>query len=375
MRFLLLSLTYLALYGGLHAYVAHRALRAFPRLRAEVVAAPFAVLAVFPLAERLLERGNLWSAPLPLRQLAYGWMGFVFLVASLLLASDLLGWGFSGLTRRRAGRTWARWRLGLALTLASFLAWQAWLTARQPMVKEVVISSPKVPASAGEVRIVQLADIHLGPMLDAERLERIIALATAARPDLLVATGDVVDGQLRHLNGFSGRFARIPASLGKFAILGNHEFYVGAAHSAEFLGSAGFTMLRGERRQPLGWLAVLGVDDTAADGNGQRQGVSEAVLLRETPPRVFTLLLKHRPRLSGAQGTVADLQLSGHTHGGQLFPFGLLVRLFFPLPTGLLALGDGKHLYTSLGAGTWGPAMRLLAPPEVTLIRLRHGEG
>lgn len=370
MRYFLFSLGYLTLYGGLHVYAAHRAIQAFPRLRPALVAPLLGALALFPLSERLLERGGLWSAPLPLLWVAYVWMGFIFLFVSLLVVSDLMGWCARRISGPGAVMAKAKTRLGLVFLLAVILSCQAWLSAQQPFLAEVEVTSPKVPVSAGEIRIVQLADIHLGPMLDAKRLDRILAVAIAARPDLLVSTGDVVDGQLRHINGFSGRFAAIPAPLGKFAVLGNHEFYVGAAQSVTFLESAGFTVLRGGSRPVTGWLTLLGEDDAGAShGDTVATAVSP---LRAVPASSFTLLLRHRPTVTA---DLADLQLSGHTHGGQIFPFGLLVRFFFPLPTGLVATGEDKYLYTSLGAGTWGPPMRLFARPEVTLIRLRHGEG
>jgi len=301
-------------------------------------------------------------------------MGLLFLFASLLLVLELLG-GAARLVRRRA-RTVAlhRFQFWLALGGAVVIVLHGMQSARQPRLEEISLFSPKIPQEIGEVRIVQLSDLHLGLMLGEERLRPLLDLTRQARPDLLLATGDIVDGQIGHLDGLSGLFAALEAPLGKFAILGNHELYVGVDHSVEFLEASGFTLLRNEVRDLAGILALVGVDDIVIPSVADH-GVVERELLASLAPDMYAVFLKHRPLLPAGNGAGFDLQLSGHTHQGQIFPFVLLTRLAFPHPAGLVRTAAGRHLYTNRGGGTWGPPLRFLAPPEVTLIRLRHGEG
>jgi hypothetical protein len=188
----------------------------------------------------------------------------------------------------------------------------------------------------------------------------------------LVATGDLVDGRINHLDGLSEIFREIHPPLGKYAVTGNHEFYAGIGSSLDFTRRAGFTVLRGEAVTVGNVLRLVGVDDPAGRSFGPAPGRSEEELLGNGPSPLFTLLLKHRPFLSPAARKAADLQLSGHTHNGQIFPFRLLVRIWYPLLSGLYESKNGAALYTSRGTGTWGPPMRFLSPPEMTIIDIER---
>jgi predicted MPP superfamily phosphohydrolase len=169
--------------------------------------------------------------------------------------------------------------------------------------------------------------------------------------------------------------ATVDPPLGKFAIAGNHEFYAGIRQSGRFLRAAGFKFLRNEDFELNGLINLVGVDDPA----GKRRypeigqvGKEEKILLADLDSERFTLLLKHRPTVEIESLGRFDLQLSGHTHGGQIFPFNLITRLFYPRERGLYRLDKESVLYVSRGTGTWGPPMRFLSPPEVTLIELQR---
>ena len=140
-----------------------------------------------------------------------------------------------------------------------------------------------------------------------------------------------------------------------------------------FTERAGFTVLRGEALTVAGAITVAGVDDPTGKGFGLLRGGSERDLLSGLPRERFTLLLKHMPVVEENAAGLFDLQLSGHTHKGQIFPFNLITRLFFPTDAGLAHLPNNSHLYVSKGSGTWGPPIRFLSPPEVTVIELVHG--
>jgi len=136
----------------------------------------------------------------------------------------------------------------------------------------------------------------------------------------------------------------------------------------------GFTVLRGETYDIAGIITVVGIDDPTGKYFGLYRGVSEKTLLSHNSNKKFVLLLKHMPVVSKEAVGLFDLQLSGHTHGGQIFPFSLITRLFFPYHAGLIPLSHGSQLYVSRGSGTWGPPIRFLSPPEVTLIKLVHAK-
>jgi predicted MPP superfamily phosphohydrolase len=242
--------------------------------------------------------------------------------------------------------------------------------AKNIKIERVTIRSPKIPESAGKLRIVQISDVHLGLIVRKERLKRILKEVKAAEPDLLVSTGDLVDGQINGLPGLAELLREINPRYGKFAITGNHEFYAGLKQAMDFTEKAGFTILRGEGLTIAGLFNIAGVDDPAGKNYGPFGEVEEKELLSGLPTGKFTLFLKHRPLLDRNAIGLFDLQLSGHTHKGQIFPLSLITRLFYPADSGYLALQNNSHLYVSRGSGTWGPPIRFLSPPEVTMIEI-----
>ena len=200
-----------------------------------------------------------------------------------------------------------------------------------------------------------------------------IASVREARPDLLVATGDMLDAVGERLEPLAAMWRTVTPPFGKLAVTGNHEYYSGMAGAVEFHERAGFRLLRDETVVIPGVANVVGKEyraRTALPGAPSRPRPL-AELVREGDPALFTLLLRHTP--TGFDEEAAPLgvglQLSGHTHDGQMFPFRWLVRLSFRYLAGLHRNGDSL-LYVSRGTGTWGPPIRFLAPPEVTVIEL-----
>jgi uncharacterized protein len=226
----------------------------------------------------------------------------------------------------------------------------------------------------GQLRIVQISDVHLGLIIGTERLSRILDAVRAAKPDILVSTGDLLDGQVDGIEALEKQFREINPKFGKYAVNGNHEYYVGIERAEDFCKSAGFTLLCNKTFDIPGVAVIAGVDDPAAGRFGLSGNVTEKQLLSGIPKERFVLLLKHRPLLDPDSKGLFDLQLSGHTHRGQIFPFTLIIRMLFPIDSGLLNLENNSYLYVNPGSGTWGPPMRFLAPPEVTVIDLEHGE-
>ncbi len=362
-------LVFLAIYSAMHLLVfwgIHPLLAGHPLL--PTLNWLWMGLMIFaPLLVRLLERGG---QELPARALAwvgYSWMGFVFLafcLCALLAGWELLVWVL--------GRAWpvaAKLSVhgGLTAGLIVVMALAAGLygiyEAGQLRVERVTLTTDKLPAGSKGLRIVQVSDLHLGLLNREEALAPVVAEIQKLQPDLLLATGDVVDAQINHLEELSGLWQRVQPPLGKFAVTGNHEVYAGLGQALDYLKASGFQVLQGASTRLTEHLALVGVDDPAT---GLTE--DEAARLDQVPRTMFTILLKHRPWLDPGSRGRFDLQLSGHAHRGQIFPFNYVTGIEYPLQNGLYPLPEGGHLYTSRGTGTWGPPMRLLSPPELTVF-------
>jgi predicted MPP superfamily phosphohydrolase len=189
------------------------------------------------------------------------------------------------------------------------------------------------------------------------------------KPDIVVSTGDLVDGQIDGMLRLAERLRRVKPRFGKFAVTGNHEYYAGIEKALEFTKQAGFTLLRGEALG-AGAINIAGVDDPTGVQMKIEKPVSEKELLSGLDRSKFTLFLKHRPRIDREAEGFFDLQLSGHTHKGQIWPFTYVSMISYPLNDGRYDLSGGAVLYVSRGSGTWGPPIRFLSPPQVTIIDL-----
>lgn len=374
---ILFLLTYLLLYGGMHLYAFLRARGAFAMGTGTALSLALfmAFMTVAPILVRLAERGGLEGTARTIALAGYLWMGVLFLFVSasalidlwrlLLFAAEVLpGNPLAAL------RPSARSGFFLALSLSLLLSLYGTLEAQALRVERLKIESRKMPRAAGTLTIVQISDVHLGLIVRGKKLARIMEVVRGADPDLLVSTGDLVDGQPNELDGLTELFRAIDPKYGKFAVTGNHEFYAGIDHSLDFTRRAGFTVLRGEGVTVEGFLTVAGVDDATGASFGLLQGEAEGALLASLPRNTFTVLLKHRPLVSKGACGLFDLQLSGHTHRGQVFPFSLVTAMSFPVNSGTAAPGEECLLHVSRGTGTWGPPIRLLAPPEITVIEV-----
>jgi predicted MPP superfamily phosphohydrolase len=293
--------------------------------------------------------------------LVYGWMGLSFLFFWFGVSWDLIGWA-----TRTSGLPWPDARHSF-LTLATAtvaVGLYGFYAAWHPSVERFEIRSNKLPADFPGLRLVQISDVHLGVLAGRQRLASILRQVAALKPDILVSTGDLVDAQAQYLDGRSEQFAAFRPPLGKFAVTGNHEHYAGLQHAIQFHRNAGFQVLR-ENGVDVGGITLFGVDDPAVLG----AQTDDAELLNRLPKDRFVILLKHQPVVDPKARF--DLQLSGHTHAGQIFPFGVFVRWVYAMDQGRYDLANGGVLYVSRGTGTWGPPIRFLAPAEITLIELK----
>jgi len=247
---------------------------------------------------------------------------------------------------------------------------------RVPGVKRVRVPLARWPAALDGFRIVQISDIHIGPILDRGFAARLTEAVNALEPDLVAVTGDLVDGRVDHIGEEVGPFAELRARHGVFFVCGNHDFYSGAGGWVDRVAELGMRPLRNERvaiEHEGGVFDLVGVDDYRGDWRlGSTQDLPAALAGRDAERPV--VLLAHDPStFTEAAAAQVDLQLSGHTHGGQIWPFRWLVRLAVRWVEGLHRVGKST-LYVSRGTGFWGPPIRLLAPAEITELTLRKGE-
>ncbi len=371
----LFLLTFFLLYGGLHYYIFTKVWSAFLMgTWAALLLVLFLLLMVTaPITVYHAEKCGFYSFARLFAYAGYTWMGtaFLFFACSILIDLYRLLLAAGGKLIPAAGSLSLSffWQFMIPLLFALTAATYGIFEARDIRTERLVIRSPKIPREASPLKIAQISDVHLGFIVQEDRLSRIIREVKKADPDIFISTGDLVDGQIGRLNGLSELLEEIRPKHGKFAITGNHEYYAGLKQALEFTRRAGFTMLRGEGLTIAG-INLAGVDDPAGEAYGENKGLPEKELLASLPREKFTLFLKHRPVLEPGSPDLFDLQISGHTHNGQIFPFRLLTRIFFPYAGGFFKLSNQSFLYVSRGSGTWGPPIRFLTPPEVTLYEL-----
>jgi predicted MPP superfamily phosphohydrolase len=344
------------------------ALGAIAALGACVVAYPIAERAISPRLARVL----VWPASL--------WMGVAFLLLMALFASDAALWLAGGVAEAAeagaapggAAAIRAAGVLGLVLVAAA-----AGLRSglRPPALRRVEIELPRWPAARDGYRIVQISDIHIGPLLGRDFAERLVERVNALAPDLVAVTGDLVDGRVERLASEVAPFAGLRGRDGVFFVTGNHDHYSGAADWVRAVGALGLRALRNQRvtiGEGTHAFDLVGVDDHRGDLVGRDGGGEDldAALAGREPGRP-AVLLAHDPSTFKRAATLGiDLQISGHTHGGQIWPFSWFVRLAIPYVAGRYTRA-GAQLYVSRGTGFWGPPMRLFAPAEITELVLR----
>lgn len=376
----LFLIIFLLLYGGMHLYAFFKLRNAFnPRpYLTGLLACWMVIMTAAPLLVHAAEQLEREKAALFIAWPGYLWMGFLFIFTSAMLFTDAVIL-ICRIILRQLSKQLPIYispsnTCSIVLLVAILASIYAYMEAGQVRNNHLMITSSKLPPSLSKIRIVQISDMHIGLLSKYGRQKRIMKMIRDAKPDILVSTGDLIDGKLNRDYGISDRnllaalLASIPTPLGKFAVIGNHEIYAGLPQAVAFSRAAGFTMLRNQSVQPARGMTISGVDDRAINPKSLADSGPETALLNAASPNSFHLLLKHRPEIVATSDGHFDLQLSGHVHGGQIFPFNFLVRLKHPIPCGTTTTPTGSRIYVSRGAGTWGPPMRLFAPPEITTI-------
>jgi uncharacterized protein len=364
----------LSLVGGMHYYIWARLVRdphlplGWTRALTVAVVALGVAMPATLLASRLLQT----SAVRPAIWVAFVWMGVGFLLVAFLGIADLGRLVAFAIARVRGpADPDPERRLLLARTLAAGVGGVvAGLSAAGVhsaldglQIRDLEVKLRGLPPELAGFRLVQISDVHVGPLLRRDWVAHVVEQVRALSPDLVAITGDLVDGRVHEIREHVAPLSTIQARHGVFFVTGNHEYYSGVEEWYAHLPSLGVRPLRNERVEVAPGLEIAGIEDPTGEPD-------LAAALRGRDSSRALVLLAHQPRqFPEAARHGVPLTLSGHTHGGQIWPFSWIVALAQPYLAGLHRRGESQ-LYVSRGTGFWGPPMRVFAPPEITLLRL-----
>ena len=346
-------------------------------VRRAILSGFFLLIALFPVS-KIWAAHDFNSLNRVITFLASSWIGISFLLVLCAAGTDLARFilRMTGLSPKvPLSRILHYRRVLVAASVTGCLAMGGYgfWEARQVEVTRVEVPLRHLPPHLDGLSIVHLSDVHYGMLHENGRLSDLVRRVNELQPDLVVFTGDLVDAAVSHMEEMAGPLSGLKASLGLFAVMGNHEFFAGASRAEAIMRQAGIQVLRNEVQVLPGGLQILGIDDPAVARSGGRLPDFER-LIQDLDPGQPSIFLYHQPIRfeAGAAGKVG-LQLSGHIHGPQLLPMVPLVWLFYARMQGLFRLEE-SFLYVSRGLGTGGPPMRLGSPPEIVHIRLGSPE-
>ncbi len=354
----------------LHVYIGMRLLSPFGSVAQSVGAAALAAcLWLMPKGFRTREDRGLWAALLP--WLATGFFSWL-LVLTVLRDASLLASALA--LSAPAHETWSRisalgvMALTPAITVVGFF-----MARRVAPVVDVEVRLDDLPAALEGFTIAQISDIHVGSTIRRSFVEGIVDRVNRMGADMVAITGDLVDGSVEDLAHHTAPLAHLASRHGTYVVTGNHEYYSGVHAWIRELRRLGTRVLLNEHvvlEHDGARLTVAGVTDYSAQHFDRTHASDPQAAMRGAPANVFRILLAHQPRSAPmAQKAGYDLQLSGHTHGGQFWPWNHFVRLQQPFTAGLNRVGR-MWIYISRGTGYWGPPMRFGIPSEITRIRL-----
>jgi len=392
LSFLVFLAIALSILAAMHGYIWVRLVRdpgvAEPWRRIAGIALVLLVLS-FPAAMFLRRTESALGQIFP--TIAFGWLGVAFLLLIVLLAIDgvrllVISWELvAGWLRARTAEApadparrilVAQAVAGAALAVTGATTVFAVRRAGGPArIDEVPVPIARLPRALSGLTIAQITDLHVGPTIREKEVRRVVEQTNGLRPDVIAVTGDLMDGGVRDLGPIVAGMAGLRARLGVFFVTGNHEYYSGFEEWDPFLRSLGMRVLHNERTA-IGDAGPGGatIDLAGVDDYGHSMDLRRALDGRDGDRAL--VLLAHQPRgIEAAVRSGVDLQLSGHTHGGQIVPFNFVVGLTQPYVRGLHKLdepsaGRSGHIYVSRGTGYWGPPMRLGSPPEIAKIVL-----
>ena len=364
--------------GGAHYYVWARLVRdaALPAPWSRIATFALGLLFASLFGSFIAMRSTSRALAAPLAWIGFTWLGVMFFLVVALGLSDLVK-VLAGRGTVEAPISPER-RLAVARLFGGVAALAGLGTAAAGVVsalstvavKRVRVVVDRLTEESSGYRIVQISDVHVGPTIGKEFITQIVEHINALKPDLIAITGDLVDGSVDELRAHVAPLANLRAKDGVFFVTGNHEYYSGVDEWLPHLATLGVRVLRNEHVRIGGDVGfdLAGIDDASAKGDGVAANLKKALAGRDD--KRACVLLAHQPKgIELADALGVDLQLSGHTHGGQMIPWNFLVRLQQPFVEGLHRLARAQ-IYVSRGTGYWGPPMRVGAPAEITEIEL-----
>jgi hypothetical protein len=370
----------LAVYGLVNLYIVRRgaqALSSAPAARTVFLVLFIGLAVVFPLGRILMNfsRGRLTSilvevGTFHLAVMLYAFMA-VLAVDFVRLINAVLPFLPKGLTAAGA-RTGPAVFAAVAGVVVLTVAWGAWNATRLRTV-DLDLRIPRKSGASERLTVVAVSDLHLGALVGPSRLEKVVGRINTLEPDIVLFAGDIVDETVTEAieAKLGGIMRRLKAPLGLFACPGNHEFFSGLERNLACLRSCGITVLQDEAVEVAGTMTLLGRRDPSSLAAGEKRRAIGAILSGNGAPADLPIVvLDHQPvRLEEAAEAGVALQISGHTHDGQMFPIDLINGLIYELNWGYLRKGDTQYYVTS-GAGTWGPPVRIGSRAEVVRIRV-----
>ncbi|MBY4129124.1 metallophosphoesterase [Rhodococcus fascians] len=300
------------------------------------------------------------------------WISFVWSVLSLLLRLCLWVAGVDDPMRSRIVS------VTTVVVVAVLALWGHYEAMRTPRIRHTTVRIARLGAAFDGLRVVLITDTHFGPLERTTWSHRLTDAVNALEADVVAHVGDIADGSVDQRRQQAAPLESILATSARVYVTGNHEYFGQAQEWLDHMESIGWNSLHNRHvvlHRGDDALIIAGVDDATAKGSGAPgHGADLPRALAGTDPSMPVLLLAHQPKQIGdAVRAGVDLQVSGHTHGGQIWPFAALVRLDQPVVHGLSSHGDRTQLYTSRGSGFWGPPFRVFAPSEISVLTLVAG--
>lgn len=366
---------FLTLYASLHFYFYRKITRVFNLGLVPNILLIFilCLLLLSPIIMHMVEGNTPEALSVAITYIGYIWMGIIFLLFALNLTVDIyraIIYIFSHIFNHSLIKLIPDKRIILLVVISLtaciniYGVFEAW----NIKTKKITLTTSKLPKDIEQLRIVQISDVHFSQINGIGLANRITDMIIALKPDLLVSTGDLIEDGLREADMVQVLFNSVKTKYGKYAVTGNHEFFGDLKKNLKFTENCGFKTLRNREETVNNFINIAGVDDPAANSNGRVKAIDEKTVMEDFSPDKINIFLKHQPRVKKDSIGKFDIQLSGHSHDGQIFPFKYLVRLMYKYMSGIYYLGDNSYLYVSRGTGTWGPPIRFLAPPEITVI-------
>lgn len=340
----------------------------------------WAIALSYPIG-RFLERVVPSGAAELVAKIGSFWLAAMLYLTLMFLLFDLLklmhSWtGFPSFLSAKDSISFLRKiSVGIYATTA-IIIFAGYLNAIYPKVSSVTIKTDKSLNGNAMLKIAAASDIHLGTIISNGRLERFVRMMNEQKPDIILLAGDIFDEDLGPVikNNMGDQLKQLSAPLGVYAITGNHEYIGGVDAAIKYLEDHGITVIRDSVVTPQGKLNVVGRDDRQAKmmGGNMRKPIEHMVVNIDN--NLFTIMLDHQPyNLNEAVENGIDLQISGHTHHGQLFPLNLITKAMFEVSRGYKMI-ENSHIYVSTGFGTWGPPVRVGNRPEMVVFEVSTGK-